>query len=103
MSQWPYNTVRWLRVRKRQLIREPLCRVCNAFGLVVVANEVDHVVTVKRGGAVFDPNNLQSLCKTHHSEKTNCEIRGREWKPSPRGCNVDGSPIIGVGRSITAT
>src|SRR5262245_66467279 len=92
-----YDKRRWHRTRRRQLMREPLCRVCHAFGLIVVASDVDHVVPLTSGGAEFDPDNLQSLCKLHHTEKTNCETHGREWKPTRvRGCNVDGSPIIAV-------
>jgi hypothetical protein len=96
-NRWPYNTQRWLRTRKRQLMREPLCCVCsNSYGLIVCANDVDHVAPVTRGGPAFDANNLQSLCKTHHSEKTNCERSNRPWTPSgPIGCTVDGAPIIG--------
>jgi 5-methylcytosine-specific restriction enzyme A len=96
MSEYPYNTQRWLRVRKRQLMREPLCCACHAHGLIVVASEVDHVSPIKSGGAVFDPNNLQSLCKRHHSMKTNNDDKtGKQWDAPALvfGCDIDGKPI----------
>src|SRR5262245_58356958 len=30
----------------------------------------DHIVEIKDGGAVFDPNNGQALCASHHQRKT---------------------------------
>jgi 5-methylcytosine-specific restriction enzyme A len=69
MAEWPYNTARWQRVRRRQLLREPLCRACQVEGVINAASEVDHIERVSVGGAVFDPANMQSLCKQHHSVK----------------------------------
>jgi len=89
-----YDTARWKRVRARQLAREPLCRACRALGHTVEAEHVDHRKAIEDGGAPFDPANLQSLCHTHHSLKTNAvEKRGlslEEWER--RGCFSDGSP-----------
>jgi 5-methylcytosine-specific restriction enzyme A len=93
MSKWPYNTQRWLRVRKRQLARELLCRACYADGYVVVAAEVDHITTIANGGQVWSPSNLQSLYSMHHSFKTNnYDAKGKDWSTyAVRGCNPDGS------------
>ena len=39
-------------------------------GLLGVATEVDHVLPMADGGAMYDEANLQALCKSHHSQKT---------------------------------
>lgn len=57
------------------------------------ATDVDHKVPVSAGGAPFDPDNLQSLCHSHHSQKTALDKQGipfHEWEL--RGCYPDGSP-----------
>ena len=44
------------------------CRVCGSYG-----NECDHIRPLHRGGAPLDPNNLQTLCRACHIEKTQSE------------------------------
>ena len=39
------------------------CSTCGSFG-----NEVHHVRALHKGGAPYDPDNLQVLCRTHHIE-----------------------------------
>lgn len=81
------KTQRWLRVRSRQLAREPLCRECGQ-----PARDVDHITPRSRGGAPFDPANLQSLCATHHSIKTALyDKQGKDW--TARGCDENGYPL----------
>ena len=60
----------WLRLRRVVLSREPLCRECGKQGKVVPATEVDHIVSMTRGGARLDTDNLQPMCKSCHSKKT---------------------------------
>ena len=90
-----YDTQRWKRVRANQLAREPLCRMCKLEGRSIprAAQHVDHIQTIRSGGAPYDRNNLQSLCHQHHSEKTGLDKLGidfNEWMM--RGCNPDGTP-----------
>jgi len=89
-----YDTARWKRVRRRQLARELFCRSCAEEGRDELATQVDHIVPLERGGAPFDPENLQSLCATHHSMKTNLfDKNGRDWSEHALvGCFEDGSP-----------
>lgn len=66
---------RWRRVRRLVLDRDGWrCRACGkASGL-----QVDHVVPIDKGGAEFDPANLQSLCGGRngcHARKTAGENR----------------------------
>ena len=40
--------------------------------------EVDHIKPLDKGGALYDENNLQTLCRPCHFAKTSGERRGRE-------------------------
>ena len=52
----------WGDVRSQVLQRDKhKCVVCGE-----AADEVDHIIEKVRGGPMFDPKNLQTLCKTHH-------------------------------------
>lgn len=60
---------RWEVVRRRILKKfNWRCAVCNRYG-----NEVDHIQPLHLGGAPWDENNLQVLCKTDHIIKTRSE------------------------------
>ena len=61
----------WAALRLSHLARHPLCVHCLPAGLTVEATEVDHI-TPHAGDRkkLFDPKNLQSLCKPCHSRKT---------------------------------
>lgn len=65
-----------LRIRERD---DYECRVCGEWG-----NEVDHIVPVRQGGAMWDEDNLQVLCSPCHIQKTRKEHGGfaegtEEW------------------------
>ena len=64
---------------------EPLCRHCKARGLIVAASEVDHINNVASDN---DPDNLQALCKSCHSRKTQADM----GKRVALGCDVNGLP-----------
>lgn len=66
-----YHTARWLALRVRVLLEDPLCVVCAAAGQDVAAAEVDHVVPHRGDLRLFwDRANLQGLCSACHSRKT---------------------------------
>lgn len=73
---------RWRRRRKRYLAKHPNCVICESQGRVAYDLEVDHIVSLRRGGA-DEPSNWQTLCHRHHSEKTAREdgAFGRWRKP----------------------
>lgn len=64
------------------LIRERddyVCQTCGQWG-----NEVDHIVPIRHGGAMWDAANLQVLCSPCHVRKTRREygkfVQGtEEW------------------------
>lgn len=73
----PYDLRRWRGsggrpgIRELQLQREPLCRMCRSLGnIMTAAVDVDHVQAIEKGGDPWDESNLQSLCHSHHSQKT---------------------------------
>lgn len=62
---------RWERRRRRHLAIEPTCRTCANGSL---GREVDHVIPHRGAKWLFDlVGNLQTLCKHHHTKKTNAE------------------------------
>ena len=76
----------WRRLRESVLNMEPLCRHCKARGLIVAASEVDHINNVASDN---DPDNLQALCKSCHSRKTQRDMGHKV----AMGCDADGYPL----------
>jgi 5-methylcytosine-specific restriction protein A len=72
-----YQSAAWRAVRAAVLRANPLCRLCAARGLVVVAKVVDHITPIKDGGARYDVSNLQGLCVSCHNAKTARETAAR--------------------------
>ena len=56
-------------MRERVLREEPLCRACNAAGLVTVTAIADHIVPKAEGGG-DERSNYQGLCIPCHKAKT---------------------------------
>jgi 5-methylcytosine-specific restriction protein A len=73
-----YDTAAWKRLRLWQLSEFPLCKDCEARGLLVSASQADHIQSIASGGAALDADNLQSLCQPCHSKKTRSE-GGATW------------------------
>ena len=84
------NYGRWRRVRRYVLAKEPLCRLCRVRNpdCPNPAEEVDHIVPRSKGGPLFDPSNLQPLCKECHYRKTSKEVAG----PVRTGACIHGTP-----------
>lgn len=53
---------RALSIRQRD---DYVCQICGEWG-----DEVDHIVPIKDGGAMWDGENLQVLCSACHVKKT---------------------------------
>ena len=60
---------KWQKIRKEHLAMEPYCRECGRSGIRVEATDVDHMIRRSMGGS-DGHENLQSLCHSHHSQKT---------------------------------
>lgn len=71
-----YDTKEWRNLRAYKIGLDPVCEVCESKGFTIEAKVVDHIQPINEGGAVFDLDNLQSLCTTCHNRKTGKESRG---------------------------
>jgi 5-methylcytosine-specific restriction enzyme A len=88
MSEFPYNTANWQRLRKLKLNVNTLCEMCFPRGRLEPAVHVDHIVAIKDGGEAFPPlDGLMSLCLPCHNEKT----FGK--RDVFKGCGADGLPL----------
>jgi 5-methylcytosine-specific restriction protein A len=67
-----YRTARWARLRKSVLSRDlHLCCECQRQGRTRIGTEIDHVKPWSQAPERFwDPENLETLCKACHSQKT---------------------------------
>lgn len=94
MADWPYSTVAWLRLRRLKLSETPLCEACTRRGRHIIAEHVDHVVSIASGGEAFPPTaGLMSLCPSCHSIKTNAMDRKGGKGVAFKGCDVNGLPL----------
>ena len=78
------NTPRYKRMRRLFLAENPLCAVCAKAGKTVSADEIDHVIPVRKAPQHFWKG-WQAICRPCHEIKTAQEntvrtIPGRsEW------------------------
>lgn len=94
MAEWPYTTTTWQRLRRLKLSEQPLCETCARRGRHVIAEHVDHIVAISRGGHAFPPTDgLRSLCPSCHSIKTAARERAGGKGVAVKGCDVDGLPL----------
>lgn len=64
-------------MRRALFLRDPLCGMCNAQGLVVLATQRDHIVPLSEGGEDTE-DNTQGLCHACHEGKSLAEsLRAR--------------------------
>jgi 5-methylcytosine-specific restriction enzyme A len=73
-----YRTAQWRALRRAQLAREPLCRMCWEMGRATTATIVDHRIPHRGDAALFfELDNLNSLCAPHHDATKQRHDRGR--------------------------
>ena len=84
-----YGSRHWRRLAKAQVAKEPLCRFCEAQGLVVPAKVADHVHKHDGDRQAFFCSELQSLCwSCHERRKKSIESLGYD-----RTIGRDGFPV----------
>lgn len=83
------NSMRWRRLRRDKLTRNPLCEHCYSDRRIRAATEVHHIVPVESGLSMaemarlaYDPHNLVSLCHDCHVEAH--KAMGRSGKAAAR-------------------
>src|SRR5689334_13909041 len=69
-----YHTAAWQALRLVVLQEEPFCMMCEAEGRMTMNTDVDHIRPHRGDVDLFwDRANLQGLCHTHHTRKTNAD------------------------------
>jgi 5-methylcytosine-specific restriction endonuclease McrA len=74
-----YQSSTWKQIRETHIngstvmpdgfvLSNKYCVEC--YPLLVLMHTVDHIHRIKAGGSRDDPNNLQSLCSSHHAKKS---------------------------------
>ena len=86
-----YNQRAWRRLSLERLAAEPWCRTCRALGQLTPAVASDHILPVQtHPDLALDPENVQSLCASHHSgAKRQEERRGYHSLVDARGFPTD--------------
>jgi len=67
---------KWQKARAAYLAENPLCEQCLKEEKVTPTYDVDHIIPLSMGGERLDPENFQSLCRTHHNRKTHGRGKG---------------------------
>ena len=67
MVQDPRSTRRWKELAARIIERDQVCCVCGTDENL----SVDHIIPISMGGAVWDEENLVTMCMTHNRQKSN--------------------------------
>lgn len=80
-----YSSPQWRALRTQYIGLQPLCEHCTRRGIATPAHTVDHVKEIEDGGAVYDIDNLQSLCEPCHKIKTGEEKRRRNQRKKGNG------------------
>ena len=71
-----YKTVAWERIRKRQLAQEPWCADCLKEERYIPATDCHHIKPWNGDLIIFYKGPFQSLCHSHHSQKTRLDNNG---------------------------
>jgi 5-methylcytosine-specific restriction endonuclease McrA len=80
---------RWKRRARLQLMKEPLCAMCEKAGKIVPAQVADHIIPHHGDINLFWHSRLQSLCwPCHSSTKQQIESKGYST-----AIGIDGFPI----------
>lgn len=73
-----YKSKVWRKLSYSYRLAHPLCERCQANGLYVQADVVDHIVPIRVDWSRrLDESNLQSLCNACHGTKTKVEDAAR--------------------------
>lgn len=63
----PRTTRKWKELAARIIERDGVCCVCGTDENL----SVDHIIPISAGGAVWDEENLVTMCMTHNRQKSN--------------------------------
>lgn len=76
-----YSSERWRNIAAQSKLEQPFCQWINRdlSRCTYPVDETDHMIPYEQvpGAPIYDPQYLQSLCRTHHGLKTSREV-GRQ-------------------------
>ena len=67
--QFDYGQARWKKLSKYFRMKNPLCVLCQAEGIVQASEVTDHIVPINKGGDPWAWSNLQAVCRHHNLSK----------------------------------
>jgi len=70
-----YNGTRWRKLSKYKKQIDPICEICEKEAVYCV----DHKRPINEGGAIYDLDNLQSLCVGCNASKTGKQKNKKQW------------------------
>ncbi|TVU59206.1 HNH endonuclease [Vibrio atlanticus] len=53
-----------------KLSNDPLCEMCSKYGRFNTGVIIDHIKEINHGGAIWEYDNLMTLCISCHNTKT---------------------------------
>jgi 5-methylcytosine-specific restriction protein A len=65
-----YQSHRWHEYSRQYRKKNRLCVLCEAQGKTTLSQCVDHILSIEKGGDMWNPSNHQALCTSCHSKKT---------------------------------
>ena len=65
-----YNSRKWRKFAHSLREQNPLCKMCLDEGRTTPSSMVDHIKEINTGGAIWELDNLQCLCKSCHAKKS---------------------------------
>lgn len=72
-----YQTAQWRRLRIQALDKMPLCMCCKRHGATTPTIDIDHIIPIRLDPSLsYVLSNLQGMCKSCHSMKTQHENKG---------------------------
>lgn len=75
-----YNSTAWRKVAALHKKNNPFCVKCLEAGVYEAVKYTDHIIRIEDGGPPLASENLQSLCKFHHDQKSGREAHGYKEK-----------------------
>ncbi len=74
-----YNGQPWRKCRKSYHSTTPYCEVAHYENRLTAGKDVDHIIPIRLGGAMYDPDNLMTMGQHYHRKKSAME----QHKPYP--------------------
>lgn len=64
-----YASYKWIKASKLFKIDNPLCSNCQLVDITQFSKVTDHIIPIRVGGAIWDQDNWQPLCRKCDTKK----------------------------------